>query len=203
MGSEPTEVRELAFQFSNLQISIRVAVTPVGGTQSSTTPASTAPAIDLSALEVEPTQPGGFPVPESLERAALAATSPEELQALPLGFLQHLQSRLHGSDSTWTPAARIGRAFRAGLAARRRLAGRYTTERSLTTPFRNTVYVILRSPDYPEGAWSLDYDKFFAACGGNRHHDFAPETICHSFATRTEAEAYLEGAGKGWPRQLR
>ena len=89
------------------------------------TPASTLPVADSTVVTSE------------LEQAAIAAVTPAALAGLNLGFLDQYRHRLRGSDSTWTGAARIGRAFRAGVVARLRLLGEYRDETTPGVPFRN------------------------------------------------------------------
>lgn len=94
--------------------------------------------------------------------------------------------------------------FKAGLVAHNLLlrSGPTATE-TPHTPYRNTIYVILRSLSLPGGGWTLSYQKFIAQCGGDQHGSFHSTTVCHAFATRAEADVYLVGAQKQWPPQIR
>lgn len=195
MQSEPEELQELTFNFSRFSISVQVRVTErfPGASGSQPGPdfelvASEGPAIQFSS---------------EVENQVLAASTPAEYAALDLGFLSHFERRLTGSHTIWTPKARVARAFKAGLIAFN-LLGRSgpTATETPAIPFRNTIYLILRSPSLPQGGWTLSYQKFIDQCGGNQHGAFHSTTVCHAFATRTEADIYLVGARKQWPQQL-
>ena len=200
-GDQP-EVQELSFRFANLQVSVRVAVTPI----SSTTPTETANlVVTSSAARSGPEEEEyneWFPFSEELEEQTLAAQSASELADLPLVFLQAWERRLRGGDPSWTNRARLARAFRAGLAAPRRLDGITCPASSPSIPFRNTYYIILRSPSVPRGGWTADYGLFIGNTGRSYDRDFSSNCVCHAFATRTETEAYLVGARRVWPPQL-
>lgn len=142
--------------------------------------------------------PHSFPL--SLEEAAIAAATPTALSALPLDFLGHLVGQLRGADRTWTPRARIARAFRAGVLGRRRLDGHLQEEVSPSIPFRNSYYVVLRARDGAPGFWTTNYGTYILGVGANRPSTgFDSCSISHAFATRAEAAAYLAGARSSWP----
>lgn len=178
MHHEDPEVQELTFTFSRFQISVQVRVRDLG-------PGSDSPDFEFV---TGPAQPTGQ-LSSELEDRVLAATSPEEHAALNLNFLAHLERRLTGSDSVWSPKTRLGRAFKAGVVAKHLLSGSGpTATQTPSVPFRNTIYVILRSPSLPQGGWTLGYSKSISECGGNhRDGDFPRTTVCHAFASRTEA----------------
>eukprot|EP00438_Fugacium_kawagutii_P033962 Skav229527 [mRNA] locus=scaffold451:52057:52656:+ [translate_table: standard] len=193
-----SEVQELTFAFSRFHISVQVRVTERLPEPSEN---SSLPEVEVTASE-GPAAPISFSV--EIENQTLAANLPGEYAALDLDFLSHLERRLTAVHPIWTAKARIGRAFKAGLVARNLLdhSGPTATE-TPSIPFRNTIYVILRSPSLPQGGWTLSYNRFLAQCGGDRSHGaFHPSTVCHAFATRTEADVYLVGAKKTWPPQL-
>lgn len=193
MHSGDPEVQEVILSFAQLQISLRVEVR---GHQ--VTAAAAPAATDLG----EGSELTSFVITDRLVQAAVAAQTPAERAALDLGFLDFLVRRLTASDSHWTARARIGRAFRAGVVAHNLLAGGSPEAPSPSIPFRNTIYVILRSPSLPGGGWTTDYRRFIGQCGGNSTRDFDDSTVCHSFPTRSEAQAYLAGARRGWPPHL-
>lgn len=199
---DQTEVQELTFQFSNLQINIRVSVTPTSGVTAS---GSGDPVVTSSVTHRGPQDEEyheHFPFTEELEEQTLAAATPGQLAELPLVFLRGLESRLRGGDPSWTSRARLARAFRAGLAARLRLDGITCPVASPSIPFRNSYYIILRSPDLPRGGWTSDYGRFIARTGRSYDRDFSSTCVCHAFATRTEVEAYLVGSRRVWPPQI-
>eukprot|EP00438_Fugacium_kawagutii_P003918 Skav224639 [mRNA] locus=scaffold1918:36700:37287:+ [translate_table: standard] len=188
------EVQELSFLFRQLEITVRVSVRNVGESASP----SAASFVQVSELPAS-----DFPVLSSQDQQQLlAAVGPEALLQIRLPFLQTFERSLRGEHSRWTPAARLARAYRAGVIARLRLSGEYLPETSLEVPFRNSVYIILRSPAYPEGAWTSQYQAFIAACGGNRTQSFHRDTVCQALPTRAESEAFLLGAHRTWPQQL-
>ena len=91
---------------------------------------------------------------ERLRTLALQAEGPTALSQLPLNHLSYLLGKLRGSDKLWTPAARIGRAFKAGSVARIRLEGGVSGISSEGIPFRNSYYVVLQGPDKSPGFWT-------------------------------------------------
>ena len=115
------DVESVTLRLANLEISI--SVRQIDGTPSLATdfelvssPGEPGPSVDRVDSVVD-----RYGISLSLENQAIQAQLPSELAALPLAFLRHLVAKLRGQDSTWTPTARIGRAFRAGIIARRRL----------------------------------------------------------------------------------
>lgn len=91
------------------------------------------------------------------EEPVTEASSPRALDQLFLESLGHLLGRLRAPHSVWAPKARVARAFRAGILARRRLGEEILGEGSLVIPFRNSYYLVLRSLDYPHGFWTRNY----------------------------------------------
>lgn len=87
----------------------------------------------------------GYPASIELEEQAISAVSAEQFAALPLPFLASARSKLRAGDPTWSAAARVGRAFRAGVLAARRLEGAYLHHASPSIPFKNSYYIALRS----------------------------------------------------------
>ena len=128
------------------------------------------------------------------ESALLAASSPEEVLAVDLSVIDHLSNRFRTTNAGWSPRARLGRAFRAGLIARQVLDKRYVKPANLddpTLPCR--FYIILRAASGRLSGWTDDYiqyrDQIITKDGG-----FAAGTVSQAFASRAEAEAYLLGA---------
>lgn len=199
-----TEIQEVTLAFENLSINLRVTV------RHRTPPAGSGALAPEVGFEVVSEAGGPEPVPFEdphhisfdLEEQVLAAETAAQLSALPLGFLQHLTARLRGSDRIWTPRARIGRAFRAGVAAYRRFNGEYQTESSPGIPFRNQIYIILRSPNHPLGGWTSDYSLFIQSVQASTGQGFHRDSVCHSFPSQIEVDAYLAGARRPWPTQL-
>ena len=135
-----------------------------------------------------------------LERELLVARSPQDFLALDLQVVEHLLPRLRADcRGGWTPAARLGRAYRAGLIARSNLAGDPVFLESPSIPLRNTVYVVLRGRPGQRAGWTTEFAVYARAVSGGNQSPFHPDSVSHAFATRTEVEAYLLGAGAGWP----
>lgn len=131
----------------------------------------------------------------------LAATSVAQLERLELPFLNLFAERLRPVHGVWTPKARVIRAFRAGIAAHRRLQGVYCEFSSIDIPFRNSVYICLRGGADPEPFWTTSYNTYINRVRGS-HSDFHGDSVSHAFPSRTEAEAYLAGSLQPWPQQL-
>ena len=196
------EEQELVFEFSQLRISVRVTVEPIAGA-SSTGPVGVV-SVAAGASSTPPPEPvivDPYLISVDLENQVLQADRAERLAEL-LPFLRAWETRLRGQDPVWTPRARLARAFRAGVAACRRLEGQFVEASSPVIPFQNSIYIILRSPSLPAGGWTTNYSLFICNCGRNATSDFDRTTVCQSLATRVEADAFLLGARRPWPSQL-
>lgn len=141
------------------------------------------------------------PVPAGIEALSLEATSPAALASLPVPVLDSLVGQLRGSHELWAPRARLGRAFRAGVAAKFRLEGRDCSVSASPIPFKNSVYIVLRCPEYPQGFWTSSYQVYISKVGG-RSGTLLSGSISHAFPSRAEATAFLAGASQSWPREL-
>lgn len=166
MQSE-TEVQELTFQFQHLEISVQVRIRPRAGSTVSSTPsvevaARTSPGVEPEEVAVVEQ----VPISRELEEQVLGASLAPDLAAVPLPFLRYLEDRLRGGDSQWTPRARLARAFRAGVAAHRRLIGEFCESSSPGIPYRNSIYIILRCPNHPHGIWTLTIHCSFQTVEG-------------------------------------
>lgn len=201
MSSEE-QVQELSFQFAQFTISVQVTVRPRDlaasvGSDFSLVDSGTAGYSAATAIGVDL-----FGLSRATEDRVLAATEPGELARLNLPCIQPYLTRLRGSDPVWTPAARLGRALRAGIAAGRRYEGEYCEISSPGLPFRNSIYIILRSARLPEGGWTTDYGLFSRISGLAAGGEFPSDVVCQAFATRTEAEVFVGGARRPWPQQI-
>ena len=156
---------------------------------------------DLGFEFVEPAS--GASTEQTLEDTVLEAATAGTLGALDLPQLESFARSLTASGD-WTPKARVARAYRAGLSARRCL------DRSeycpLATPaiagLRNCIYIVLTCPRHPDGGWTRSYRTFAAAVKGSSGEIFDKKALCHSFASQAEGDAYLLGASRGWPARL-
>lgn len=92
---------------------------------------------ELAVIEFDP----------EFERAILKARVAGEFEALVPRLLLPAANHpsLDSLNPTWTPVARIGRALRAGISARRVLSGQFSKQaQSPHLPFKNKIYVCLR-----------------------------------------------------------
>ena len=136
----------------------------------------------------------------------LAATSARDCARLVQDHpaLDPWVSKLHASDPVWSPAARIGRAYRAGVLARLRLAGQIPALDSLGVPFRNTYYIVLRGAPGVNACWTNNYSLYLTKVGGRgsaRKPEFDPDSISQALPSHAEASAFLAGARQPWPPQ--
>eukprot|EP00435_Cladocopium_sp_Y103_P041784 s2396_g11.t1 len=93
----------------------------------------------------------------------LKARDPETLSQLVPDFLLHLANHpsLDSRDRQWHPRARIGRALRAGISARRVLDDEFDKQaRSPSVPFRS-VYICLRCIRSESGWWTDSYAVYW------------------------------------------
>ncbi len=202
-GQDPVE--EVTVQLGNLEITIRVR--QLGGSSETSSvsgfelvgPETRASAVVLPIADLD--RGSASSAPPSLEQRVLEASSAEALAGLPLEFLGHLRKKLTAADPVWSPAARIGRAYRAGLVARKHLDGEYCDKCSPHLPIRNTIYLVLRTPGFLTGFWTGDfsvYQRLVINCPEAKN-GFSPTSVSHAFPTRTEADAFLAGAQCVWP----
>lgn len=143
---------------------------------------------------------------EALVQSALAARSAAAFAQLPLPHLHYLHCRLRGSNRDWSAAARLGRAFRAGVIARLHLDGEYlgTECSSPSIPYRNSYYIVLRGPDNSPGFWTCSYSIYASRVlveERGRGLVFETSSVSHAFASHAESTAFLDGAQSPWPPQ--
>ena len=136
------------------------------------------------------------------EAALLAARTPADFEQLDLSPIRALVSRLRACAGGWTPTARLGRALRAGLIARSKIEDRPGIyDLGPDIPLENRFYIIARGHSGRPAGWTDHYSTFLEEVRG-LHSRFHRDVVCHSFASRTEAEAYCIGAGIPWPGPL-
>ena len=193
------ELESVTFRIANLELTVtaRVLPNPTASDRRVTVSASSTP--EGGVVFSDP-----YCISERLENQAIAASNAAACANLSLRSLSHLTSRLRGSDSEWSPAARTGRAFRAGVIARRQLDGLIQEGVSPGIPFRNSIYIVLRDREHGAAFWTCSYAVYARAVfepeTGTR---FASGTISHAFASQAEAEAYCAGALAQWPQERR
>lgn len=159
-------------------------------------------------INIRPRRPGPLAVVEfglDFQSDILKATNPDALAELLPIFLDGLtrDPSLRSLHSLWTPAARLGRALRAGISAARVLAGRFHKQaRSPSIPFDNELYLCLACREYPHGFWTLHYLIFLEFVGDRESGGLQTGSVSHAFPTFAEGEAFLRGAGQQWPQAL-
>ena len=144
---------------------------------------------------------------EALHAPAAAAAAPEPEAEVPTAgpaaaepvLDDRLRARLEGQlepREDWTPAARISRAWQAGLAARRQLQG-LDISPTLGLPLENRIYVILRAPNPGAPTWCKTWRRASELVGSL---PLAP-SVHHGFPSQAEGTAYCVAAGlPGLPR---
>ncbi|CAE7699934.1 unnamed protein product [Symbiodinium sp. CCMP2592] len=174
---EGSDLESLTIAFGGLDITIRRRTSRA------------APSTDeeFVVVEAEPAE----------ERAAtddevLAAITAEALGRLHLPELDPLARRLTGAGGEWSGAARVARAYRAGVGAKRFLAGDGSKIWSpQTSGLRNVYYVVLRAPNHPDGFWTRSFSIYSEAVQARYgpKGSFDKESASHAFATQAEAMA--------------
>ena len=192
----PSDVDELTVALGDLRVTVRRRL---GATDREAPREESADAGDDGFELIEASEPDR---PTNRDQQILAATTAEEFAGFDLPELRALTRRLRSSDLQWTPRARIVRAFRAGLAARNKLAGEWGagTPRSPEVPFQARYYLALRVPG-GEPFWTNSGNRFFARVAARDGRGFAHGVVCQSLPSEAEAEAFLLGAGRPWPAQ--
>lgn len=210
-GQETDPVEEVTVQLGNLEITLKVKQLGSGSGASSSagfelvSADGSSSAVTLPIAEAAPSVPVIATPAPSLDERVLAARTPGDFAELPLDFLDHLKRKLSASDRAWVPAARIGRAYRAGLVARKHLDNEYCDLRSPSLTIKNTIYVVLRTPGFLTGFWTADfsvYQRLVINCPQSKN-GFQPTSVSHAFPSRAEADAFLEGARCPWPPPYR
>ena len=190
-------VEEATIRLADLEITISVRRAP----QSSQS--SGYPQVQASPVQLIPPSPADYfetyPISYSQEERALRARTAAECSLVLPDCLRHLIPRLRSSDEQWTAEARLGRAFRAGVVARRRLGGEDCDLTSPSVPFKNGCYICLRGPGNSVGFWTSSYHWNIQE--GRSGTGLNPASIFHAFASHTEAAAYLAGARRPWPEK--
>ena len=119
-----------------------------------------------------------------------------------LQCVEHFQRYLSAEVTGWTSLARLGRALRAGLAARNKLDGAGTFERSPDIGLSNRIYVVLRGAPGAAGAEPSIYHSarvYYQTVRLPGANQFYPRNVSRAFPSRVEAEAYVLGAQALWP----
>ena len=193
--SEADDIEELTIRLGGVTISIRGALSGAGAR-------GLASGDSAQGESASATHSLAGAHRRASEGEILAATSAQDLAALHLPELVPLARQLRGTDATWTPFARLGRAYRAGVSAATILRGdQGLAVRAPPIPHRNVYYVILRCAVYEDGLWTTSYATF-RRFSESASGEFNRDSVCHAFPSRAEVDAYLLGAGREWPRHL-
>ena len=205
-----TSDSELVLRFGELEISVRNRAgthqaSSAGGGSGAGSPPFARATSHQSAEESPFAGPRASTTPvverrAALERDLLVARTPEDFLALDLQVVEHLVPRLRASPGNgWSPLARLGRAYRAGIIARSNLQDEPVWLNSPPVPLRNTIYIVLRGKPGQRPGWTNEYGDYYRAVSGGETSKFHPDSVSHAFATRAEVEAYLLGAEAEWP----
>lgn len=186
-------VESVAFRLANLELTV---------TARALEPAETASVdsfVVVSGAQLPGSEPASledvdsFGVTPVLELQALRARGPAEYAALDLDFLSEVARRLKPSSTEWSPLARIGRAFQAGVAARKILLGELTSHSVPSIHLRDSYFVVLRSAG-ERPFWTTNRRAFDNAIGDVSSPAPSGVAVGHGFASKAEAESYVIGA---------
>lgn len=145
-----------------------------------------------------------IPIETSFEWEILGARTAVRLSALLPVFLEPLVDHPNlVFDNEWSPRARLGRAYRAGVSAARVCRGAFHRQaKSPSIPFDNFIYVVLQCRAFPEGFCTTSFALYIELVTEDGA-DFDPTSVSHSFPTCVETIAFLQGAQRQWPLELR
>ena len=152
-----------------------------------------------------------IPLEDDFIWALLTAKTQESLERLFPTFLEPLVDHPDFADlGVWDPAprgwtirARLVRALRAGVSARRVALGFFPKQaQSLSLPFDNKVYICVRAPAYPTGFCTTSYPDYILRVTSRSTGDFLPGVISHAFPTSVEGGVFLRGALLQWPVEV-
>lgn len=202
-GSDSEEIESITVTLAGLEITIsaRAVQSSSGGDTArvvveSSSAAGSTPGVQSDSLVFH----DPYSLPEDLKDQALRAVTTSALESLPLPFLTYLLPQLRAASTGWSPKARLARAFRAGVIARKRIEGQYLDEVSLGLPLRNQIYICLRGRFREPPFWTSSYGIYLDKVGSDlRDQTFQCDSVSHAFPSRAEVQAYLVGAQTQWP----
>ena len=139
-----------------------------------------------------------------LDERILQATTAAQFAGFDIPALRPLVRQLRSPHTEWTTQARIIRAFRAGLAARNKLAGRWgpSAPTSPEVPFAARFYGVLRGRRGGAPFWTNSRNRFFEQVEDPDRRGFAYGVVCQGLPSQAEADAFLLGSGQPWPEML-
>ena len=190
MSSLPSDLDEVVLRLGGLEITVRRA-----GAER---------AVDQEFELVEALEERSIGPQLSTEEEIERAYTPVELTALTLPGLVTLSRQLHSTDGSWTGAARVARAYRAGVSARKKVdrVCDYVVSSPPLPHLRNTYYIVLTCPRHPAGFWTSRSKTYSAGVRSPDGSSFDRLSVSHAFPSRAEVEAYLLGARQEWPQHL-
>ena len=148
-----------------------------------------------------PVDSGAATAEPDLEARILQASTAAQLGEFDIAALRPLVRRLRSANVEWTAQARIVRAFRAGLAAKNKLAGRWgvSAPPSPEVPYAVRYYVVLRGRRGSAPFWTYNRQRFFEKVGASDGRGIAYGVVCQGLPSQAEADAFLLGAEQPWP----
>lgn len=192
------EVESVTLNLAGLQLTItarRLDQTTAVSAEASASAAAATTTPPVSEILADP-----YNISTALEEEIIPLREPEALRIVNLPFLTYLENRLRSTTGPWVPRARLARAFRAGVIARRQLDGVFQAGTSPNIPYKNSVYIVLREPgNLVTGFWTTSFAVYTRRTRGYHRQDFHPDCVSHAFASQSEVEAYLIGARRLWP----
>ena len=191
---QDSSVESLTVQLAGLELTISARRLEPGETPQ--------PAAEVGVAPTPEVTSDPYNISTELEDSVIAVREAAGLAAIALPFLTFLEGRLRGAHAVWTPRARLARAFRAGVIARRHLNGEFQTGTSPAIPFRNSLYITLREAGNDiTGFWTTSYSTYTRRVGhyNPTNGSFHPDSVSHAFPSSAEGEAYLVGARRRWP----
>jgi hypothetical protein len=159
----------------------------------------------------EPDRPLGYPrdtgtatAEPDLDTRILLATTAAHFTEFDIAALRPLVRRLRSTNVEWTARARIVRAYRAGLAAKNKLAGQQgpSVPSSPEIPFSVRYYVVLRGQHGAAPFWTSNRLRFLERVERSQSEGIAPGVVCQGLPSQAEADAFLLGAEQPWPEQV-
>jgi hypothetical protein len=198
-------VDELTIALGDLEVTVRRRPGATGRAES---PEDEAFELVTDPGAAEPDRTPGYPRDEQLataepdlETRILQATTAEQLGEFDLAALRPLVRRLRSANAEWTAQARIVRAYRAGLAAKNKLAGRWgiSAPASPEIPYAVRYYIVLRGRRGAPPFWTYNRLRFFDRVGGPEGRGIAYGVVCQGLPSQAEADAFLLGAEQPWP----
>eukprot|EP00438_Fugacium_kawagutii_P022150 Skav235748 [mRNA] locus=scaffold803:24495:31367:+ [translate_table: standard] len=153
-----TELSDLVLRFGDLEIEVRRVASTANPADRASLAGLRAPVGSPAASSTGVTSTAA--APEASDSDLLTATTPSALENLVLHSVADLCERLRASSfGDWTPRARVARAYRAGVAARLKLASILAAvpDSPVIPSARNHVYIVLRGKPGSSAGWAESF----------------------------------------------